>query len=181
MKLFAHAFLFAASALAQAQPAPAFIDRARVQEAQPQYETVQVPRNECARQWVTEATPASVSGGSGIGGTVIGGATGALIGSQIGKGSGRDAAIGVGAVIGALAGNRIATRDSVVTAPTYEQREVRTCHTVADTQTRLTGYRVTYEYRGHLYTTFTREQPGATVPVRVAVTPLDEAEYHRAD
>ncbi len=41
------------------------------------------------------------------GGTVIGGATGALIGSQFGKGSGRLVGAGVGGVMGALAGSEI--------------------------------------------------------------------------
>lgn len=40
-------------------------------------------------------------------GTVAGGAAGALIGSQIGGGSGRVVATGVGAVVGALAGGAI--------------------------------------------------------------------------
>ncbi|MBX3487766.1 MAG: glycine zipper 2TM domain-containing protein [Candidatus Paracaedibacteraceae bacterium] len=41
------------------------------------------------------------------GGTVIGGATGALIGSQFGKGSGRIVGAGLGGVLGALAGSEV--------------------------------------------------------------------------
>ncbi len=41
------------------------------------------------------------------GGTVIGGATGALIGSQFGRGNGRLVGAGVGGVLGALAGSEI--------------------------------------------------------------------------
>lgn len=41
------------------------------------------------------------------GGLVLGGATGALIGSQFGHGSGRVVGAGVGGIIGALAGSEI--------------------------------------------------------------------------
>jgi uncharacterized protein YcfJ len=47
-----------AAASAQAQ---SFVDSARVQSVEPQYETVQVPREECTSQWVTEPQP--VAGG----------------------------------------------------------------------------------------------------------------------
>jgi uncharacterized protein YcfJ len=151
---------------------PAFIDRARVQSVEPQYEQVQVPRDACTSQWVEEPRP--LVGGNGYGGAIIGGVAGGLIGNQVGKGHGREAATAAGAVIGAIAGDRIASQGAPV-----GQREVRTCQTVHEVQTRLNGYRVTYEYRGQQYTTFLREQPGSTLPVRVSVTPLDEREARR--
>ena len=165
----------AAAALASHAQGPGFVDRARVQSVEPQYEAVQVPRNECSSQWVDEARP--VSGGSGIGGAIVGGTAGAIVGAQVGKGSGRDAAIAAGAVIGAIAGDRVANREPAVYE--HSQREVRTCRTVYDTQTRINGYRVTYEYRGHQSTMVMRDQPGSTVPVRVSVTPLEERESAR--
>ncbi len=166
--------LFATAAAAQAQPQfqpEGFVDRARVQSVEPQYENVAVPRQECASQWVNEARP--VAGGNGYGGAIIGGVAGGIIGNQVGGGRGREAATAAGAVIGAIAGDRIASNNQ---QPLYEQaqREVRTCRTVNDVQQRLTGYRVSYTYAGHQYTTFTREQPGATLPVRVSVTPVQE-------
>ena len=170
MKRAALLILLATGAVAaQAQP-QSFVDRARVQNAEPQYENVQVPRQECARQWVNEARP--VAGSNGYGGAVIGGVAGGILGNQVGKGHGREAATAVGAVIGALAGDRIANSQSAQ----YEQsqREVRTCRTVHDMQPRLTGYRVNYTYGGYQYTTFTREQPGDSLPVRVSVSPLEE-------
>lgn len=160
---------------AQAQPqGPSFVDRARVQEVQPQYESVQVPRQECSSQWVQDAPTAT---GGGYGGAIIGGVAGGLLGNQVGKGHGREAATAAGAVIGALAGDRIANNQ-----PQYVQappREVRSCRTVYDVQQRVNGYRVTYEYQGQHYTTVLRNDPGRTLPVRVSVTPLDEREYHR--
>lgn len=163
-----------AATAAVAAQAETFVDRARVQDVQPQYETVQVPREECGSQWVTEPRAAAPAGG--YGGAIIGGIAGALLGNQVGQGHGREAATAAGAVVGAITGNNISQRNSV--APVgYEQREVRSCRTVMDTQQRLAGYRVTYVYNGNAYTTVTRDHPGNSLPVRVSVAP--EPEYHR--
>ncbi|MGE4243151.1 glycine zipper 2TM domain-containing protein [Ramlibacter sp.] len=155
--------------------APTFTDRARVQSVEPQYESVQVPREECTSAWVNDARPPVA--GTSLPGMLIGGVAGGLLGHQVGKGSGKDVATAAGAVVGAIAGDRIASRDAA--APVYGAREVRQCRTVYETQQRAAGYRVTYEYRGQLYTTQMREQPGNSLPVRVSVTPIDEREYHR--
>lgn len=170
MKRLALLPLFAVAAAAQAQ---SFVDRARVQSVEPQYETVQVPREECTSHWVSEPQPAA----GGYGGVIIGGLAGGLLGNQVGKGHGREAATAAGAVIGAIAGDRIANGSA--RAPAQAQREVRSCRTVYDVQQRLTGYRVTYDYRGHQSTIVTSEQPGATLPVRVSVTPVEAPAYDR--
>lgn len=47
-------------------------------------------------------------GTNAVVGTVLGGAAGAALGHQVGGGSGKDAATAVGAVGGAVAGNKIA-------------------------------------------------------------------------
>lgn len=171
----AFATLAASAAFAAAAQEPAFMDRARVQRVEPQYETVQAPREECTSQWVSEARP--VAGDRNYTGVVVGGIAGGILGNQVGKGHGRDAATAAGAVIGALAGDRIANQNA---QPVYREgeREVRSCRTVYDQQTRVNGYRVTYDYNGHSYTTITREHPGQSMAVRVSVTPV-EAEYHR--
>lgn len=170
MKRLAMLPLFAIAAAAQAQ---SFVDSARVQSVEPQYETVQLPREECSSQWVTEPQPVA----GGYGGVIIGGLAGGLLGNQVGKGHGREAATAAGAVIGAIAGDRLAGRPAQ--AYPQAQREVRSCRTVYESQHRLTGYRVTYEYRGHQSTIVTSEQPGQTLPVRVSVTPVEAPAYHR--
>lgn len=160
-----------ALAAAVAVQAESFTDYARVRAVEPRYETVQVPRQECASQWVQDAPRAAVNPG-GFGGMLVGGVAGGLIGNQVGKGHGREAATAVGAVIGAIAGDRIATRTSThFAAP--ETREVRSCRTVYDSSERLVGYDVTYEYRGIESTAFMREQPRRRIPVRVSVTPAE--------
>ena len=157
--------------------AQSFVDRARVQQVEPQYESVQIPRQECTSQVVNEPVP--VAANRGYGGAIIGGVAGGILGNQVGKGHGKEAATAAGAVIGAITGDRIANNQPQGTA--YQPREVRSCQTVHDLQQRLTGYRVTYEYRGQEYTTVTREQPGRTLPVRVSITPMEEREYHRSN
>ncbi|HET8745918.1 MAG TPA: glycine zipper 2TM domain-containing protein [Ramlibacter sp.] len=154
---------------AQAQ---SFTDHARVRSVEPQYEVVQVPRQECTSQWVQEAPRAAAPSG-GYGGAIVGGLAGGLLGNQVGKGHGREAATAAGAVIGAITGDRIQNSGAAVAAPAPEAREVRSCRTVYDQQNRLTGYRVTYDYRGVEASTVLHDQPGATIPVRVSVTPLE--------
>jgi len=159
--------LAAGAAGAQAE---SFIDHARVRSVDPQYENITTPRNECTSQWVSE--PRRVGGDHQYGGAVIGGVAGGILGHQVGKGSGKDVATAVGAVVGALTGDHLANRDR---APQYEEvaREVRQCRTVNDVQTQLTGYRVNYEYRGQVYSTLMRENPGPSLPVRVSVVPVE--------
>jgi uncharacterized protein YcfJ len=162
------------AAVAAGAQAESFIDHARVRSVEPQYENVATPRNECTSHWVSEP-PRPVAAEHNSGGAVIGGVAGGILGHQVGKGSGRDVATAVGAVVGALTGDHLANRDR---APQYAQqqeapREVRQCRTVNDVQTQLTGYRVNYEYRGQVYSTFMRENPGHSLPVRVSVVPVE--------
>jgi uncharacterized protein YcfJ len=178
--------LFATALLgAQAQT---FTDNARVRSAEPQYENVSVPRNECSSHWVTErgsriSAERQNSQDRQYGGAIVGGLAGGILGHQVGGGSGKDAATALGVVLGAMAGDHLENRDS---RPQYDsgqydnggyetaQREVKRCRTVYDAQTRITGYRVTYEYRGQNYTTFMRTNPGNSLPVRVSVDPVTQ-------
>lgn len=162
------AALSALTFAAGAQAAQPFYDQARVRSVEPQYESVNVPREECSRQWVNERR--RVGPPPNHGGLVIGGVAGALLGNQIGKGHGREAATAVGAVIGAVTGDRLANRDRY---EEYEDapREVTTCRTVHEVQNRVVGYQVTYEYRGQYFTTLMRDNPGQSVRVRVSVDP----------
>ena len=162
--------------LAVGAQAQTFNDTARVRTVQPQYENVSVPRNECTNQWVTEPQP--VASSRNYGGLAIGGVAGALLGHQVGGGHGRDAATAVGAVVGALAGEQFANQNSwgggyQQASQPQQQRQVQNCRTVNDVQSRLTGYQVEYEYRGQVYNTVTRENPGRTLAVRVSVAPVE--------
>src|SRR5437879_376844 len=159
--------------LAAGAQAQTFDDVARVRNVNPQYENVSVPRNECTSQWVTEQQPVAAS--RNYGGLALGGVAGAVLGNQGGRGHGREAATAVGAVVGALAGEHFANQNGWGSYPQAapQQRQVQNCRTVNDVQTRLTGYQVEYEYRGQVYSTVTRENPGRTLPVRVSVAPVE--------
>lgn len=148
--------------------AETYIDHARVRSADPQYESVSVPREECSSRWIQENRRTD---GREYGGAVIGGVVGALLGNQVGRGHGREAATAVGAVVGAFAGDRMANRDRW---DPYDEapREVTTCRMVSDIQTRIAGYRVNYEYRGQQFSTLMREDPGPHLRVRVSVDPV---------
>ncbi len=160
--------------------AETFSDNARVRSAEPQYEKINVPRNECTSHWVNERVSRGERqyGERQYGGAIVGGLAGGILGHQIGGGSGKDAATAVGAVLGAITGDRLENngqRGQYDNAP-YEtvQREVKRCRTVYDTQTQVTGYRVTYEYRGQSYATFMRNNPGNNLQVRVSVDPVEQ-------
>ena len=149
--------------------AETFIDNARVRGVDPQYESVSVPRQECNSQWVNEVR--RTGGGQDYGGAVVGGLAGALLGNQVGKGHGREAATAVGAVVGAFTGDRVANGQR---QESYEEvpRQVTSCRTVSDVQTRIAGYRVDYEYRGQHYSTMLPDNPGPNLQVRVSVEPV---------
>ncbi|MDD2924525.1 glycine zipper 2TM domain-containing protein [Rhodoferax sp.] len=161
--------------------AETYTDNARVRNAEPQYENVNVPRNECSSHWIRERDNRVSSerpADRQYGGAIIGGLAGGVLGHQVGGGTGKDAATALGVVLGAIAGDQLANRDQGVRYDDdrYDttQREVKRCRTVYDTQTRVTGYRVTYEYRGQHYTTFMRTNPGNSLPVRVTVDPIEQ-------
>ena len=146
-----------------------YTDNARVLAAEPKYENVSVPRQECRSDWVTEARPTA---NRNYGGAVVGGLAGGLLGNRIGRGHGREAATAVGAVLGALTGDNVANRGRWEQPDEPVSREVTSCRTVSDMQSRPVGYRVDYEYRGERFSTLMRDQPGAYLPVRVSVEPV---------
>ena len=161
--------LLATATAAFGAQAQTFSDNARVLGAEPQYENVNVPRQECRSEWVAEARS---GGGRNYGGAVVGGLAGALLGNQVGRGHGREAATAVGAVIGAFTGDNVANRGRWEQQDEPVSREVTSCRNVSDVQSRIVGYRVDYEYRGQRFSTLMHDQPGAFVPVRVSVEPV---------
>jgi uncharacterized protein YcfJ len=145
---------------------PNYDDYARVTQVTPQYQRVNVPRQEC----YTESVPERVSHrGSSIAGSIIGGVTGGLLGAQVGRGNGRVAASATGAAIGAIVGNQLGARND---RDEYYDREVRRCRTVDSFEDHLSGYRVAYEYQGRSYETVLPYDPGPRLAVHVDVVPV---------
>ncbi len=105
-------------------------------------------------------------------GTVFGAILGGVIGNQFGSGNGRRAATVAGAALGGSIGRDADRRNRE--ADGYRLVKQEQCRIDRDWTERevITGYRVTYEYDGRLYHTQTRQHPGDTLRVRVAVTPV---------
>lgn len=139
-----------------------FDDYARVLNVAPQFEQVNYPQQECRTEYVPVQRQSR-----GVGGSILGGVAGGILGNQVGGGNGRAVATAAGAIAGAIVGDRIENSESGYT----EQQPVRQCRTVDNWQTRPNGYLVTYEYRGHSYTSVMPYDPGERLRVRVSVTP----------
>jgi uncharacterized protein YcfJ len=108
---------------------------------------------------VTTPAPAQHS----TGGAILGGLTGALVGSRFGEGHGRDAATVAGAIGGALVGDRVGAANS---SETVTQQS---CETVYEAGPPA-GYQVNYEYQGQRGTVTLRHPPGDYVKVHRVVT-----------
>jgi uncharacterized protein YcfJ len=152
-------------------------DYARVRSAMPEYEKVNVPRKECYSEYVPERRYRG-SGAESYVGPLIGGVTGGLLGAQVGRGNGKVAASAAGAAIGAIVGDRLSNRSG---GDEFYEREVRRCRMVDSFETRITGYRVTYEYAGRTYSSMLPYDPGPRLPVRVSVEPADDGARHGPD
>jgi len=114
--------------------------------------TVNRPREECWLETTVVPNPRST------GAVLAGGLLGGVIGHQLGSGSTNDAMTVLGTLVGsAVASNAVAKRAA------YAGREVTTerCELVDELQTeeRIDGYRVTYEYMGQRYMTIMPEPP----------------------
>lgn len=79
-------------------------------------------------------------------GSVIGGIAGALLGSRVGGGNGKVAMTALGAVTGAMSGDRI-----VQSQRSSQPQQV--CHLAQRLEQQISGYRVTYQYLQETYQT----------------------------
>ena len=161
--------ILSVAALAVSAPlaasAESFGDMATVRSITPQMIRVNTPRQVCTSDYVPARPPAERS----VGGVILGGVAGAILGNQVGGGTGRTAATAVGAVTGAMVGDRM-QNDSGTGA-----REIQRCHMEESWTERPAGYAVTYQYGGREHTTIMQRDPGVGIggplPVRVSVTP----------
>lgn len=127
----------------------------------------QIPRQVCTPVTVTRERVVTSSGGSNVGGALVGGVLGAVVGSRFGGGHGRDAATVAGAIGGTMIGGNMGSEPSSSYEPvTTTQTQ---CHTVYEAGP-PSGYQVTYDYKGKLYTTILRSPPGEYLRVRNRIT-----------
>ena len=106
------------------------------------------------------------------GGELVGGVAGGIIGNQIGSGSGRTAATAAGALLGSLLSDELENGPSRRTAG-GEYRKVRVCSYSERAKKIITGYKVVYEYNGHMFTGALSHQPGAFVKIAVSAELLE--------
>ena len=151
-----------------------FIGHAKVIEAEPLYETVEVanPVTECWTERVTRNNHRRGSYTAPLAGGIVGG----VVGNQFGRGRGKTALTVAGALLGASIGNDHNSSH-------YRRRrgghrgakQVQRCETIDryEQEQQLTGYRVKYSYEGQTYYTRTTEYPGKFIPVRVKVSPVN--------
>ncbi len=148
-----------------------FDDFGHVVRVQPRVEQINRPRQECRTEYV-QVPVRQRREERGAGGSILGGIAGAVIGNQVGGGNGRIAATAAGAIAGAVIGDRAENEGRETAAPPQtSEQAVRQCRTVDAWESRTTGYDVTYEFRGHSYTSVMAYDPGQRVKLRVTVEP----------
>lgn len=153
------ALVFASAANAQTR-------QATVTSVQTNYETVyrNVPQQQCR-----DVEVPVYGQGSGVNteGAIVGGIIGGILGNQVGGGSGKEAATGIGALTGAIIGGNSGNR--VVTGYRIERQcsEVMT----REQQREIRNYTITYEWngiRGQSYT-YNQYRVGDRIPVTVSI------------
>jgi uncharacterized protein YcfJ len=134
-----------------------------------------IRRSECWSQPVVYREPVRYRSGGDRTPAILGAIVGGAVGNQFGSGRGRDAATVAGAALGYSA-----VRDSQRyhggyvsggrSYQVYEQRCAPRTSYVRDE--RVSGYDVTYRYRGEVYRTTTDYHPGDRIQIRVDVQPV---------
>ncbi len=149
-------------------PDSVFRDRARVVDVKPLKEIVRVPvtDRDC---WTEEVVRPARRDPSGI---IAGGIIGGAVGNAMGQGH-RDQGIATvaGTVLGGVIGNAMAGGHRP--ARIEHARRCRVSEKYYEEE-RISGYLVTYRYRGREFTREMDELPGRFVTVRVAVEPLED-------
>lgn len=107
-------------------------------------------------------------GGAVNSGSVIGGIAGALLGSQAGGGNGKLALTALGAVTGAMTGDRIVQQQRI-------NQPQQVCRVVQRVEQQVSSYRVTYQYQQETYQSILPYDPSrggavTTVPVQMSLS-----------
>jgi uncharacterized protein YcfJ len=139
-------------------------DYANVTSLKAVTKTVEVPREECRDEVVTQTREARDP--DKIVGTVAGAVIGGVIGNQIGSGTGRDVATIGGAVVGGYAGNQV--QEGMQERNIYQEVR-RNCATIFDSREEVDGYEVTYSLNGVQRTIHLDYDPGERIDVENGV------------
>lgn len=148
-------------------------DYARVVAVEPVYRTIErrIPQQECWVETVRQEVPVYTA--SSATGTIVGGIVGGAIGHAVGHGrSNKQLGAAVGTVLGMSVGSDLShNRRGGYTEVSY--RDVERCEVrhAVQTERRLLGYDVTYQYQNQRYTTRMGRHPGKRIRVAVDVSP----------
>lgn len=133
----------------------------RVLSSTPVIQQVAVPRQVCSNEQVAVTQPKSGAG------AVIGAIAGGAIGSAASHGPGQAAATVLGAVGGAMLGDRIEGPGNT------QLQNVQRCTTQTFYENRTVAYNVVYTYAGKQYSVQMPQDPGPTLQLQV--TPVGTA------
>jgi uncharacterized protein YcfJ len=148
-----------------------FSKSVRVISSEPIYRTVvkRKPYQECWDEEVPVTYGGTQRSGDNVASALIGGAAGGILGHQIGKGHGKDAATIGGAIIGSLIGQSMVSPNRRDYHTSYKtQRRCVTKYTET-TEERITRYKNVAEYKGHTIIKYS-DRPLRRIPITVTVS-----------
>ena len=148
-------------------------ERGYVQSVEPLFRSYTERKEVCRDEQVTDRS--GYSSDSNPAGVVIGAIAGGILGNQVGGGSGKALATGLGLVTGAIVGDNLSRRD----ARTPTSRTTRVCRDEAVQVRAPAGFEVTFTYQERNYTLVTETDPGQYVQLVVGVS--DVQPTSRAD
>lgn len=127
----------------------------RVLSSTPVVQQVGIPHQVCSSEQVAIQQPTSGAGAA------IGAIAGGALGSTAGHGAGRAAATMIGAIGGAVIGDRIEG------PPPVQMQNVNRCSQQIFYENRTVAYNVVYEFAGKQYAVQMPHDPGPTLAVQV--------------
>jgi len=128
----------------------------RVVSSTPVMQQVSVPRQVCTQEQVEIQRPNSGAGAA------IGAIAGGALGSASGHGRDRAAATVIGAIGGAILGDRIEG------TPESQLQTVQRCSVQNFMENRVSAYQVVYEFAGRQYSVQMPQDPGPTIALQIA-------------
>ena len=151
------------------------VEYAKVVDVVERHANRSVPTQQCRTVNVPVYGSQSRNNGGAIGSVVdgtfgsteglVGGIVGGLLGSQIGGGSGKNWATAGGVILGSQIANKQRQNNNVVA---YQEQSV--CDTVYVTESFVSGYDVTLDYKGHRFVETMKYPPvvGSDYQVRIS-------------
>jgi len=134
--------------------------------------TVKIPHQECHDKTVVHQKP--VQDKNRVAGKAVGAVLGGVLGHQVGGGDGKKVATVAGAVAGGYAGDRV--QNNMQKNDTYTTVE-NVCSTTYETREDITGYDVTYRFKGKESVVRLAYDPGEKIPVKdgeLVLTPASD-------